>query len=52
MLFCLPYIDNSNAIVDEKVRIHLLCSCLVCKELWHLAEKGMDQSGMLQSSHL
>ncbi len=27
-------------------------ACLVCKELWHLAKRGMDQSGMPQSSHL
>jgi hypothetical protein len=26
MLFHLPYIDDGTAIVDEKVRIHLLCS--------------------------
>jgi hypothetical protein len=26
MLFCLPFINNGTAIVDERVRIHLLCS--------------------------
>ncbi len=27
MLFCLPYINNGTAIVDEMVRIHLICTC-------------------------
>jgi hypothetical protein len=27
MLFHLPYINNGTAIVDEMVRIHLICTC-------------------------
>jgi hypothetical protein len=27
MLCCLPYIDDSTAIIDEMVRIHLICTC-------------------------
>ena len=27
MLFCLPYIDDGTAIIDEMVLIHLICTC-------------------------
>ncbi len=27
VLFCLPYIDNGTAIIDEMVHIHWICTC-------------------------
>jgi hypothetical protein len=50
---CFVYLTLMGALQLLMRWYTLICFArLVCKEFWHLAKRGMDQSGMLRSLHL